>query len=102
MRALLLWLVVVPAMWQTMAWSEFVATAVERAQDVRVAEAKVAEARAKRMSAFTAFEPRVNLSSEGKDYGNDLQYRLDRAEERRASRRNRPCGRSRPGHGRLH
>jgi outer membrane protein TolC len=67
---------------QTMAWSEFVATAVERAQDVRVAEAKVAEARAKRMSAFAAFEPRVNLSSEGKDYGNDLQYRLDRAEAR--------------------
>jgi outer membrane protein TolC len=55
---------------------------VERAQDVRVAEAKVAEARAKRMSAFAAFEPRVNLSSEGKDYGNDLQYRLDRAEAR--------------------
>ena len=82
MRALLLWLVVVPAMGQTMAWSEFVATAVERAQDVRVAEAKVAEARAKRMSAFAAFEPRVNLSSEGKDYGNDLQYRLDRAEAR--------------------
>ncbi len=82
MRALLLWLVVVPAMGQTMAWSEFVATAVERAQDVRVAEAKVAEARANRMSAFAAFEPRVNLSSEGKDYGNDLQYRLDRAEAR--------------------
>ena len=82
MRALLLWLVVVPAMGQTMAWSEFVATAVERAQDVRVAEAKVAEARAKRLSAFAAFEPRVNLSSEGKDYGNDLQYRLDRAEAR--------------------
>jgi outer membrane protein TolC len=82
MRALLLWLVAVPAMAQTMAWSEFVATAVERAQDVRVAEAKVAEARAKRMSAFAAFEPRVNLSSEGKDYGNDLQYRLDRAEAR--------------------
>ncbi len=82
MRALLLWLVVVPAMGQTMAWSEFVATSVERAQDVRVAEAKVAEARAKRMSAFAAFEPRVNLSSEGKDYGNDLQYRLDRAEAR--------------------
>jgi outer membrane protein TolC len=67
---------------QTIAWSEFVATAVERAQEVRVAEAKVAEARAKRMSAFAAFEPRVNLSSEGKDYGNDLQYRLDRAEAR--------------------
>ena len=82
MRALLLWLIAVPAMAQTMAWSEFVATAVERAQDVRVAEAKVAEARAKRMSAFAAFEPRVNLSSEGKDYGNDLQYRLDRAEAR--------------------
>ncbi|MEY3928245.1 MAG: hypothetical protein RJA97_1252 [Bacteroidota bacterium] len=82
MRALLLWLVAVPAMAQTMAWSEFVATAVERAQNVRVAEAKVAEARAKRMSAFAAFEPRVNLSSEGKDYGNDLQYRLDRAEAR--------------------
>ena len=82
MRALLLWLVVVPAMGQTMAWSEFVATSVERAQDVRVAEAKVAQARAKRMSAFAAFEPRVNLSSEGKDYGNDLQYRLDRAEAR--------------------
>jgi outer membrane protein TolC len=82
MRALLLWLVVVPAMGQTMAWSEFVATSVERAQDVRVAEAKVAQARAKRMSAFAAFEPRVNLSSEGKDYGNDLQYRLDRAETR--------------------
>jgi len=82
MRALLLWLVAVPAMAQTMAWSEFVATAVERAQDVRVAEAKVDEARAKRMSAFAAFEPRVNLSSEGKDYGNDLQYRLDRAEAR--------------------
>ncbi|MDP4742088.1 MAG: TolC family protein, partial [Schleiferiaceae bacterium] len=82
MRALLLWLVVVPAMGQTMAWSEFVATAVERAQDVRVAEAKVAEARAKRMSAFAAFEPKVNLSSEGKDYGNDLQYRLDLAEAR--------------------
>lgn len=82
MRALLLWLVAVPAMAQTMAWSEFVATAVERAQEVRVAEAKVAEARAKRMAAFAAFEPRVNLSSEGKDYGNDLQYRLDRAEAR--------------------
>ena len=82
MRALLLWLIAVPAMAQTMAWSEFVATAVERAQDVRVAEAKVTEARAKRMSAFAAFEPRVNLSSEGKDYGNDLQYRLDRAEAR--------------------
>lgn len=82
MRALLLWLIAVPAMAQTMAWSEFVATAVERAQDVRVAEAKVAEARAKRMSAFAAFEPKVNLSSEGKDYGNDLQYRLDRAEAR--------------------
>ena len=82
MRVLLLWLIAVPAMAQTMAWSEFVATAVERAQDVRVAEAKVAEARAKRMSAFAAFEPRVNLSSEGKDYGNDLQYRLDRAEAR--------------------
>lgn len=82
MRAPLLWLIAVPAMAQTMAWSEFVATAVERAQDVRVAEAKVAEARAKRMSAFAAFEPRVNLSSEGKDYGNDLQYRLDRAEAR--------------------
>jgi outer membrane protein TolC len=82
MRALLLWLVTVPAMAQTIAWSEFVATAVERAQEVRVAEAKVAEARAKRMSAFAAFEPRVNLSSEGKDYGNDLQYRLDRAEAR--------------------
>jgi len=77
-----LWLVAVPAMAQTMAWSEFVATAVERAQEVRVAEAKVAEARAKRMAAFAAFEPRVNLSSEGKDYGNDLQYRLDRAEAR--------------------
>jgi outer membrane protein TolC len=49
---------------------------------VRVAEAKVAEARAKRMSAFAAFEPKVNLSSEGKDYGNDLQYRLDLAEAR--------------------
>ena len=82
MRALLLWLIAVPAMAQTMAWSEFVATAVERAQDVRVAEAKVAEARAKRMSAFAAFEPKVNLSSEGKDYGNDLQYRLDLAEAR--------------------
>jgi outer membrane protein TolC len=82
MRALLLWLVTVPAMAQTMAWSEFVATAVERAQEVRVAEAKVAEARAKRMSAFAAFEPKVNLSSEGKDYGNDLQYRLDLAEAR--------------------
>lgn len=82
MRALLLWLVTVPAMAQTMAWGEFVATAVERAQDVRVAEAKVAEARAKRMLAFAAYEPRVNLSSEGKDYGNDLQYRLDRAEAR--------------------
>ncbi len=82
MRALLLWLVAVPAMAQTMAWGEFVATAVERAQDVRVAEAKVAEARAKRMLAFAAYEPRVNLSSEGKDYGNDLQYRLDRAEAR--------------------
>ena len=31
MRALLLWLIAVPAMAQTMAWSEFVATAVERA-----------------------------------------------------------------------
>jgi outer membrane protein TolC len=82
MRALLLWLIAVPAMAQTMAWSEFVASAVERAQDVRVAEAKVAEARAKRMSAFAAFEPKVNLSSEGKDYGNDLQYRLDLAEAR--------------------
>jgi len=82
MRALLLWLIAVPAMAQTMAWSEFVAMAVERAPDVRVAEAKVAEARAQRMAAFAAFEPRVNLSSEGKDYGNDLQYRLDRAEAR--------------------
>ena len=82
MRALLLWLIAVPAMAQTMAWSEFLATAVERAQEVRVAEAKVAEARAKRMSAFAAFEPKVNLSSEGKDYGNDLQYRLDLAEAR--------------------
>jgi outer membrane protein TolC len=49
---------------------------------VRVAQAKVREAQAKRMAAFAAFEPRIDLSSEGKDYGNDLQYRLDRAEAR--------------------
>jgi outer membrane protein TolC len=82
MRAALLWLMVAPAMAQTMSWNEFVTTAVERAQDVRVAEARVSEARAKRMAAFAAFEPNVNFSSEGKDYGNDLQYRLDRAEAR--------------------
>lgn len=67
---------------QTITWSDFAATVVARAQEVRIAEAKVAEARAKRMSAFAAFEPKLNFSSEGKDYGNDLQYRLDRAEAR--------------------
>lgn len=82
MRGVLLWLVAVPAMAQTISWEEFRQAALERAPEVRIAESKVAEARAKRMSAFAAFEPKLNLSSEGKDYGNDLQYRLDRAEAR--------------------
>lgn len=82
MRTAVLWLLVVPSMAQTISWDAFRTSVLQRSQEVRVAEAKVAEARAHRMSAFAAFEPKVNLSSEGKDYGNDLQYRLDHAEAR--------------------
>ncbi len=72
----------VPAVAQVLPWNEFLAMALDRSGEVRVAEAKVREAQAKRMAAFAAFEPRLDLASEGKDYGNDLQYRLDRAEAR--------------------
>jgi outer membrane protein TolC len=71
-----------PATAQVLPWNEFMAMALDRSGELRIAEAKVREAQAKRMGAFAAFEPRLDLSSEGKDYGNDLQYRLDRAEAR--------------------
>jgi len=83
MRTLGLWIVLTPAaLGQVVPWNEFIGTVRDRSVDVRVAQAKVREAQAKRMAAFAAFEPRIDLSSEGKDYGNDLQYRLDRAEAR--------------------
>ena len=72
----------VPAVAQVLPWNEFMAMALDRSGEVRIAEAKVREVQAKRMAAFAAFEPRLDLASEGKDYGNDLQYRLDRAEAR--------------------
>ncbi len=82
-RTLGLWIALAPAaLGQVVPWNEFVGTVRDRSVDVRVAQAKVREAQAKRMAAFAAFEPRIDLSSEGKDYGNDLQYRLDRAEAR--------------------
>lgn len=67
---------------QVLPWNEFLTAVQDRSADLRIAQAKVREAQAKRMAAFAAFEPRIDLSSEGKDYGNDLQYRLDRAEAR--------------------
>ena len=83
MRTLGLWIALTPAaLGQVVPWNEFIGTVRDRSVDVRVAQAKVREAQAKRMAAFAAFEPRIDLSSEGKDYGNDLQYRLDRAEAR--------------------
>jgi outer membrane protein TolC len=83
MRTLGLWIALAPAaLGQVVPWNEFIGTVRDRSVDVRVAQAKVREAQAKRMAAFAAFEPRIDLSSEGKDYGNDLQYRLDRAEAR--------------------
>lgn len=83
MRTLGLWIAMAPAaLGQVVPWNEFVGTVRDRSVDVRVAQAKVREAQAKRMAAFAAFEPRIDLSSEGKSYGNDLQYRLDRAEAR--------------------
>ena len=72
----------VPAVAQVLPWNEFMSMALDRSGEVRIAEAKVREVQAKRMAAFAAFEPRLDLASEGKDYGNDLQYRLDRAEAR--------------------
>jgi len=82
-RALMLWAVAAAsASSQVMPWNEFVVLALERSGEVRVAESNVRIAQAKRMAAFAAFEPRIDLASEGKDYGNDLQYRLDRAEAR--------------------
>jgi hypothetical protein len=82
-RALMFWAVAAAsASSQVMPWSEFVVLALERSGEVRVAESNVRIAQAKRMAAFAAFEPRIDLASEGKNYGNDLQYRLDRAEAR--------------------
>ncbi|MGA1397788.1 MAG: TolC family protein, partial [Schleiferiaceae bacterium] len=75
-------LAALPVAAQELTWAEFSSTVLARSVDVRLAEAKVREAQAKRMSAFAAFEPTAVLSSEGKDYGNDLQYRVDRAEAR--------------------
>lgn len=83
MRLFLVWMALaVTASAQVLPWNEFLAMALDRSGEVRIAEAKVREAQAKRMAAFAAFEPRLDLASEGKDYGNDLQYRLDRAEAR--------------------
>ncbi len=83
MRLFLAWMALaVTASAQVLPWNEFLAMALDRSGEVRIAEAKVREAQAKRMAAFAAFEPRLDLASEGKDYGNDLQYRLDRAEAR--------------------
>lgn len=67
---------------QELSWPDFSAQVLDRSPDVRVAEAKVREARAKKLAAFSAFEPKIGLSSEGKQYGGDLQYRLDQAEAR--------------------
>lgn len=83
MRLFLAWMALaLTASAQVLPWNEFLAMALDRSGEVRIAEAKVREAQAKRMAAFAAFEPRLDLASEGKDYGNDLQYRLDRAEAR--------------------
>lgn len=83
MRLFLAWMALaLTASAQVLPWNEFLAMALDRSGEVRIAEAKMREAQAKRMAAFAAFEPRLDLASEGKDYGNDLQYRLDRAEAR--------------------
>jgi len=67
---------------QVLSWSEFSAASIARSPEVRVAQTLVREAQAARMSASAAFEPQLNLSSEGKVYQGDLQYRLDLAEAR--------------------